>query len=71
MVRIRLPDTTEATLNGRRWTSVDARLERLLNAMVAPWGPRRAGADPEAEMREARVASKVLGAEIVARDPTD
>lgn len=68
MVRIRLPDTTEATLNGRRWTSVDARLERLLNAMVAPWGQRER-VDPEAELREARVASKVLGAEIVERDP--
>lgn len=61
MIRIRLPDTTEATIQGRRWTSESARLERLLNAMLAPWGQL----SPEAELIEARVASKVLGARIV------
>jgi hypothetical protein len=65
MVRIRLPDTTEATLEGRRWSSVDARLERLLNAMRAPWGPRQDRVDAAAELREAQVASKVLGASII------
>jgi hypothetical protein len=67
MIRIRLPDTTEATLEGRRWSSVDARLERLLNAMRAPWGLRKDEVDAEAELREAQVASKVLGARIVER----
>lgn len=64
MVRIRLPDTTEATLESRRWRSESARLERLLNAMLAPWPPYQG---EDVEMREALVASKVLGAEIVER----
>lgn len=62
MVRIRFADTTEATLEGRRWRSACLRRERLLNAMVAPWSPYPG---ENAELREARVAAKVLGAEIV------
>jgi len=61
MIRIRLKSSTEATFDGGRWACQDRRLEQLLNAMRAPWealGPRR-------ELAEARVVSKVLGAEIV------
>ncbi len=65
MVRIRLPDTTEATLQGRRWSSASDRLERILNAMIAPWGPYHGEGEAEIELQEARVASKVLGASIV------
>ena len=69
MVRIRLPDATEAVLDSagcpRRWRSDSPRLERLLNCMLAPWPPY---AGEDAELREAEVATKVLGAEIVGRD---
>ncbi len=63
MVRIRLPDATEATLQSRRWQCNSGRLELLLNAMLAPWQPYPG--DEEAELREAKIASRVLGAEIV------
>lgn len=68
VIRIRLPDTTEATLRGRRWFSEDSRLERLLNAMRAPWGSGPNGFDPAAQLLEAKVASKVLGATIIEHD---
>ena len=68
MVRIRLPDTSEATLHGHRWISANARLEWLLNAMKAPWGPGPDQIASEAEMLEAKVASKVLGATIIEHD---
>jgi|GEM_PF-6334935 len=67
MIRIRLSNTTEATLVARRWRSDDPRLERLLNAMLSPWGPY--GSEAEAEQLEARVASQVLGAEIIEQYP--
>lgn len=68
MVRIRLPDATEATLEATldapRWRSESSRLERLLNAMLAPWPPYQG---EDVEMREAEVVRKVLGAVIVDR----
>ena len=63
MVRIRLPDMTEAVLETGRWACDDARFERLLNAMRAPWEIPQA--DAQVELSEARVVSKVLGAEII------
>lgn len=66
MVRIRLPNATEATLEARRWSCSDRRLERLLNAMLAPWPPHRDEAD--AELKEAAIAAKVLGGRIVEQE---
>lgn len=65
MIRIRLRDATEAVFEGRRWRSSDARTERLLNSMVAPWGAFPGETAGEHELREATVAAKVLGAEIL------
>ena len=61
MIRIRLADRPDATLEAGRWQCADARLEQLLNAMRAPWSASEA----QPELYEARVASKVLGARIV------
>ena len=60
MIRIRLPDTSEAILNAGRWQASDARLEQLLNAMRRPWD-----VSLDSELNEVHVVSKVLGAEII------
>ena len=62
MIRIRLPNTAEATFRAGRWQSQDVRLEQLLNAMRAPWN---APDETQAELSEAKVVSKVLKAEIL------
>ena len=61
MIRIRLHNTTEATFESGRWACQDTRLEQLLNAMRAPWDTL----ETRHELTEARVVSKVLGAEIL------
>ena len=63
MIRIRLPNTSEATLEAGRWQCQDTRLEQLLNAMRAPWNNHVSEA--HAELCEAKVVSKVLKAEIL------
>ena len=60
MIRIRLPDTSEAVLEAGRWQASDAKLEQLLNAMRRPWDTA-----PDSELSEVQVVSKVLGAQIV------
>lgn len=66
MVRIRLPDATEATLEHHHWHCENTRVATLLNAMLAPWTAPDNQA--EADLKEAKIASKVLGAEIIAQD---
>ena len=59
MIRIQLPDASEATFEAGRWQTNDSRLEQLLNAMRCPW------LCDDAEMYEANVVTKVLGATII------
>ena len=61
MIRIRLPDAREATLEAHHWSSKHPDLARLLNAMLAPWEVTTR----EADISEAHVASKILGATII------
>ena len=63
MIKIRLEQPAyalplEAVLSAGRWACDNERVERLLNAMRAPW-------DAQAELSEAQIVSKVLGAEII------
>lgn len=65
MIRIRLPDTSEAILNAGRWQAQDSRLEQLLNAMRRPWDVSLNSNVLDNDLNEVQVVSKVLGAEII------
>lgn len=65
MIRIRLPDTSEAILEAGRWQANDTRLASLLNAMRRPWYKDDRFSAHETDLNEAQVVSKVLGATIV------
>lgn len=53
----------EATIDGYVWTSDDATLAGLLNAMLDPTGP--SGSDPAPDLHAAQAAVDVLRGEVV------
>lgn len=60
MIRIRFPNELEACIEAGQWSCEDSRVERLLNAMRAPWDAQNTN-----DRHDAEIASKVLGVEIL------
>ena len=60
MIRVRFADELEASIEAGRWSCDDARLERLLNAMLSPWE-----SSENRDLKQAEIASRVLGLKIV------
>lgn len=59
----------KARIEGYVWTCEDKALQRLLNALLSPFGP--SGSDPNPDASAAEAAVKTLGGRVLQADPTE
>ena len=69
MVKLKLLDGIEATIDDYHWKSNDKTIEKILNSLLMPFGP--SGSDPDPDYNAALEAINMVGGEIIQHEPTE